>query len=32
MKPKNISELEQVVMDFVWIHEPSTEAWREASD
>ncbi len=30
MKPKNISELEQVVMDFMWAHGPATaEACRE---
>jgi BlaI family penicillinase repressor len=30
MKPKNISELEQVVMDYVWAHSPATaEACRE---
>jgi BlaI family penicillinase repressor len=30
MKPKNISELEQVVMDFVWANGPATaEACRE---
>jgi BlaI family transcriptional regulator, penicillinase repressor len=30
MKPKHISELEQVVMDFVWAHGPTTaEACRE---